>query len=383
MGKDEERSIQLLNKFTQQRPDGHYKTGLLWRYDNIELPESLSMAKKRLVCLEKKLFREPELFNVFQKTIDDYLSKGYISRLSDADINNSEMAGRIWYLPTFAVFNKNKPGKVRIVWDAAAKSNGLSLNCVLLKGPDLLSSLPAILFRFRQKSVALSGDIQEMFHQIYIRQEDKHAQRFLWRGHDTAKEPDVYVMNVMIFGAACAPSISQYIKNFNASKFKNEFPEAAVAIIRDHYVDDFLPSVDTAEEAMQLALNIKNIHQQGGFRIRNWCSNSTKVLCALDDTADFAEKNLVTNTESKIEKVLGVFWVQADDAITFKISTRLSESDTFLGNRIPTKRDVLRTVMSIYDPLGLIGHIIMYAKILLQEIWRSHIDWDEQIGRPS
>ena len=40
---------------------------------------------------------------------------------------------------------------------------------------------------------------------------------------------------------------------------------------------------------------------------------------------------------------------------------------------------MLRVVMSIYDPLGLIGNIIMYVKVLLQEVWRSKIDWDENI----
>lgn len=70
--------------------------------------------------------------------------------------------------PLGVVQNPNKPGKVRVVWDAAAKTGGVSLNSMLLKGPDLLTSLPAVLFRFRQREVAITGDIKEMFHQIII-----------------------------------------------------------------------------------------------------------------------------------------------------------------------------------------------------------------------
>ncbi|WP_337236879.1 hypothetical protein, partial [Salmonella enterica] len=62
-----------------------------------------------------------------------------------------------------------------------------------------------ILLGFRSRKVAIIGDIQEMFHRIYIRSEDRQAQRFLW-------DADEYVMNVMTFGAVCSLSSGQYVK---------------------------------------------------------------------------------------------------------------------------------------------------------------------------
>ena len=44
---------------------------------------------------------------------------------------------KVWYLSIFVVSNPNKPGMVRLVWDAAAKVNGISLNTLLMKDPDL------------------------------------------------------------------------------------------------------------------------------------------------------------------------------------------------------------------------------------------------------
>ncbi|XP_053686825.1 uncharacterized protein LOC128736374 [Sabethes cyaneus] len=46
---------------------------------------------------------------------------------------------------------------------------------------------------------------------------------------------------------------------------------------------------------------------------------------------------------------------------------------------MPTKREVLRTLMAVYDPMGLISNFLVYLKILLQEIWRCGCGWDDEI----
>ena len=75
-----------------------------------------------------------------------------------------------------------------------------------------MSTFTCSLIFIRLKAIAVCGDIEEMFHQIFIRQKDRDVQRFLWRDCNQNLEPEVYVIDVMIFGASCAPSISQYIK---------------------------------------------------------------------------------------------------------------------------------------------------------------------------
>lgn len=46
----------------------------------------------------------------------------------------------------------------------------------------------------------------------------------------------------------------------------------------------------------------------------------------------------------------------------------------------PTKGEILRTIMRIYDPLGLIAHYLIRGRVVLQEIWRDGTDWDEAIS---
>lgn len=181
-----------------------YEIGLLCKYDNFSIPDTYSTAYRRLLCLEKTLSKDPSLRENLNQQINDYVFQGYADKLEKKDI---EAEFPSWFLPIFAVRNPNKPTKVRIVWDAAAQVNSISLNSLLLKGPDLLTNLPGVLFRFRQFKVAMAGDIKQMFHQVMIKKEDRRFLRFLWRNSPDC-EIGVYQMNVMIFGASCSPSCS-------------------------------------------------------------------------------------------------------------------------------------------------------------------------------
>ena len=91
-----------------------------------------------------------------------------------------------WYLPHFPVTNQSKPGKVRIVFDAAAEYNGTSLNKNLLQGPESTNCLIGVLLRFRQENTAIVADIESMFHQVRVREEDRDSLRFLWWDESTA-----------------------------------------------------------------------------------------------------------------------------------------------------------------------------------------------------
>ncbi|XP_055628950.1 uncharacterized protein LOC129770264 [Toxorhynchites rutilus septentrionalis] len=320
--------------------------------------------------------REPELGAALRAKMEDYLRKGYARKMTTDELRLPYE--RIWYLPIFPVFNPNKPGKLRIVWDAAAAVNGVSLNSVLMTGPDQLTELPAVLYKFRQYPVAIGGDVREMFHQLRMNEMDQHCHRFYFSMDENQKEPDVYILLVMSFGATCSPSLAQFVKNENAERFRRRFPTAVDAIIKSHYVDDMYTSVPTKKEAIVLAKQVKEIHSHGGFEMTNWVSNSPDVLEALD-ASEVPEKNLDTTIEVANEKVLGMWWSTESDVFTYKLFLQRNK-DILSGTRRPTKRELLRTMMSVYDPLGLIAHYLMFLKMLLQEVWRSGVGWDDCIA---
>lgn len=67
-----------------------------------------------------------------------------------------------------------------MVFDCGAAFKGMSLNHQLLQGPNFTSTLLGVLLRFRQEPVAVMGDIQSMFHQVKVTEEDRDFLRFLW-----------------------------------------------------------------------------------------------------------------------------------------------------------------------------------------------------------
>ena len=50
------------------------------------------------------------------------------------------------------------------------------------------------------------------------------------------------------------------------------------------------------------------------------------------------------------------------------------------ATNLPTKRQIFQIIMSIYDPLGLLNHFTIRAKILMQSVWRRATLWDEVLS---
>ncbi|XP_065365528.1 uncharacterized protein LOC135958553 [Calliphora vicina] len=281
LSSENNRVMQILET-TAIKKNQQFEVGLLWKDEVPQLPESYEVACHRLKCLQKKFNKDPQLQQTMQSEIDKLISKGYARRVSEAEMFSHE--GRTWYLPIFVALNPNKPGKVRLVWDAAAKSHNKSLNDFLICGPDLLTSLFNILIEFRVGQIAICGDIAEMFHRINVKDEDMHAQRFLWFENGTIiPRPCVYVMKALTFGISCAPCIAHFVRNRNASDFKNMYPRAVKSIQCYHYMDDFIDSVNTEEEAKELAIQVRMIHAAAGFHMRNWVTNSAQLRQHLSD----------------------------------------------------------------------------------------------------
>lgn len=153
----------------------------------------------------------------------------------------------------------------------------------------------------------LCGDIEDMFHRILIKKEDRSAQRFFWKGNESNHEPDTYEMIVMIFGATSSTSSAIYVKNKNALEYEDRFPTAANALVNDCYIDDLLTGGETEEDVIRLRKEVSEINNSGGFNMKKFMSNSRSVLDSIPDELKLEKaKSLDEKSVWDTERVLGL-----------------------------------------------------------------------------
>ena len=352
--------------------DGHYVLTIPWKNPQPCLPNNRSVAESRLTYLRRKLSRNRDLHTKYAEFIEDLQVKGYARTVPVEQLCQNN--GKVWYLPHHNVINPKKPEKTRVVFDCAAKFNGKSLNEHVMQGPDLTNSLVGVLLRFRQECVALIADVEAMFHQVRVDEKDVGALRFLWFANgDITKEPEERQMMVHLFGGIWSPSCATFALQKTAEDHKAHFKGNIVSTVKKNfYVDDLLKSVKSSDDAVGIYKDLKKLLSLGGFNLTKWISNKREVIDAIpeEDRSKELKKIDFERDILPVERALGVQWNVANDSFQYNVNIPAREA---------TKRGILSFISSIYDPLGMVSPFILTAKIILQNLCREKIGWDDEI----
>ncbi|XP_057316774.1 uncharacterized protein LOC130657792 [Hydractinia symbiolongicarpus] len=266
--KDEKHALHILKSTTKMK-DGHFEVGLLWKDKKPKLPYNRELAVKRLKSNERKLSKQSILAKNYRLQVKEYIALGHARKLSDFEKNQTSDITN--YIPHHGVVHPNKPGKVRVVFDAAAKYKGISLNDNLLPGPDLLNNLVSVLLTFRTYRYAIMADIEKMFHQVKVSRTEQDALRFVWR-ENTSDNIDDFAMQVHLFGKVDSPCCANYALRQTSIDHDREIVDA---ITKKFYMDDYLDSMKTVDEAVSIAKTVTEALKSCGFRLTKWLSNSS------------------------------------------------------------------------------------------------------------
>lgn len=348
---------------------GHYQMPLPFKEDQPPLlPNNKGTAMKRLHHLKLKLKKNPELHREYTNFMEATISDDHAEKAETTPIAK----GREWYIPHHGVLHPQKK-KLRVVFDCSATTGDTCLNDHLLTGPNLISNLVSILCRFRQHNIAITCDIEKMFHQFKVTPEHQDYLRFLWwEQGDLDKEPSVFKMKVHLFGAASSPGCANYALKRLGRDCEETHPNGSKFVQENFYVDDGLISVPDNETAIEIIQEAIAVCATGNIRLHKFASNSAAALRHVPSTerAEGSRSLTLSSEETTIQRTLGMQWSTEKDTIHFFFSPTPKPA---------TRRGILSTIASLYDPLGLIAPFIMIGKRILQATCRRGSKWDEEM----
>ncbi|XP_034179509.2 uncharacterized protein LOC117603975 [Osmia lignaria lignaria] len=345
--------------------DGRYVVRLPFNEKRDSIGESHRMALKRFYSLEKRLELSSELKNQYSVFLREYVELKHMT-----DITNTDDKQVGYYLPHHAVIKESSATtKVRVVFDGSAKtSTSISLNDALMQGPTIQDDLISIIIRFRTHQFVLTADIEKMFRQIQVHPDDAKFQKILWRENKT--EPiKTYMLNTVTYGTTSAPFLAVRCLKQIIKDDGHKYPLAATVLDRDFYVDDLLTGTNDLNQACLLIDQLTKLLNLGGFNLRQWLSNEPKLLNKLKNSS---ASQLVCLDVTETKKVLGIQWDPHADTINYKVNP-------FSSHKVVSKRTILSEIAQLFDPLGLLGPVIIQAKLVMQKLWMANLNWDESV----
>ncbi|XP_072946331.1 uncharacterized protein [Epargyreus clarus] len=366
---DEQRCEQIFSDTTIRDESGRYVVKLPFRHEDpsCKYGNTENIARKRFNALEKKFHYNPEFRNQYSNVIQEYIDLGHMERVPDSEIRRSDVV----YLPHHAVVRNDKStSKLRVVFDASClDSNGVSLNNELLVGPTLQPELRHIIMRWRRHPVALVADIVKMYRQVKVFPEDADYQRLLWR-----EKPDLDLLHLRLlrvtFGTSSAPYLAVRALQQLAHDEGKDFPMITESVLKDFYVDDLMTGCESVAEGVEIYKKMNQMLNRGGFQLQKWSSNSEKLLKEIKEESGIQDSLEIKTDE--VLKILGLTWNRTTDE--FQYTVQLPELETPV-----VKRKVISDIAKLYDPLGWLAPVIVTAKIFIQKIWLTGIDWDDEL----
>ena len=198
--------------------------------------------------------------------------------------------------------------------------------------------------------------------------------RFLWwKDGNIENELQEFRMCVYLFGAVCSPSCANFALKQIANDYQVKFDSITIDTVKNcFYVDDCLTSAPSVSAAKLLMAELKQLLKLGGFNLTKWASNNREVIQAVPLANRSKEWHNLNLSSDKLprETALGLWWNAETDTLCFKVN---------VASKPATKRGILATINSLFDPLGLGPPALQPVKILLQDLCKLKLNWDEPI----
>ncbi|XP_067931070.1 uncharacterized protein [Watersipora subatra] len=239
-------------------------------------------------------------------------------------------------------------------------------------GPDLNNDLLGVLTRFRLDHVAVACDIEKMYHRFKVLPKYRDYLRFLWFSPTDPTKIVVYRICVHLFGARSSPALAKFALKQLASDYAGKDSSAGSFIHRNFYVDDGLISVPTISEAINLVKATQSICMKGNVRVHKLLSNERQVMQAFPKGDWASEPNSSYSLLPAIERTLGIQWCLDTDTFQFDFKIDCCSC---------TRRNVLSSIATIFDPIGVLSPLLLEGRYILQLACKEKLGWDQELPK--
>lgn len=365
-----------------ERPHWHAKYP--WVEDTATLPNNRSAVEATFLRTEKQLAREPEWKAAYAAQVHEMVGRRAAMKLTKDVLR--EWTGPVWYISHLIAPNPHSvTTPVRLVWNSSQKYKGVSLNDLLLKGPDVLNSVRAVLLKFRKGRFAALGDIRKMYNSVWLEEQEVHLHRFLWRDSDEEELGEYAVTRVNI-GDKPAGCIAQLAmrETANLPQFSHLEEERRV-LHEDSYVDDLLTSHDSLDQLKVITGNVEQILRAGGFELKPWVFSGQSKSGKQEQVVTPKTVILPNQLREEDNKALGLGYTLEDDKLHVMVGINFSKRKRKirLGQNLQleqvrtqtpdplTRRDLLSQVSGLYDPIGLTTPVKQKGAILVRRAFQE------------
>lgn len=372
----------------------HWHAKYPWLEDPASLPNNRSVVEAPFFRTEKQLAKEPAWKAAYTDQVHDMLQRGAAIKLSEAEID--KWKGPVWYVSHLIAPNPHSvTTAVRLVWNSSQKFKGISLNDLLMKGPDVLNQIRAVLLKFREGAYAALGDIKKMYNSVWLEEREVHLHRFIWRDAEDEKVGDYAITRVNIGDkpAGCIPQLAMR-ETASLPSFVHLEEERKV-LLNNSYVDDILTSHNDPDRLKEITENVEHILKAGGFELKPWVFSGQSGRKDLNKQDEVKTKTMVLPNQMRDEdnKALGLGYIVEKDKLHVMVSINFSKrkKKMRLGQNLQldqirsqtpnplTRRELLSQVSGLYDPVGLVTPAKQKGAILVRKAFQEAKNMSNQV----
>jgi len=178
-------------------------------------------------------------------------------------------------------------------------------------------------------------------------------------------EPAKHFQNAIMIWVSSPACVNYALQPTADDNEDNYGTEVTNTLRRNFYVDDVLNSASTEDKAIELAKDVKTVCGNGGFNLTKFVGNTEHIINSIPafHRAEKVKNLALGQDKLPIERALGVIWCVESDTFNFRIERK---------DKPCTRRGILSTISSIYDPLGFIAKVVFVGKKILQDICHAN-----------